>query len=155
MTITGGSSLPKEDIERMVREAEEHAAEDKARREAAEVRNNAEQLAYSIDKLIKENDDKLPDDVKTEVQADVDALKTALQSEDEAAVKTAFDKLNESQTKLGEAIYAAGTTEDSSSESTEAPTAESSDEDIVDAEIVEDDEPKDSKEPKEPKGPKK
>ena len=108
MTITGGSSLPKEDIERMVREAEEHAAEDKARRESAEVRNSAEQLAYSIDKLIKENDDKLPDDVKTEVQADVDALKTALAGEDDAAVKTAFDKLNASQTKLGEAIYAPG-----------------------------------------------
>jgi len=152
MTITGGSSLPKEDIERMVREAEEHAAEDKARREAAEVRNNAEQLAYSIDKLIKDNEDKLPDDVKTEVQADVDELKTALQSEDEAAVKTAFDKLNASQTKLGEAIYAAGSSEDSSAEGTEQPAPESSDEDIVDAEIVEEDEPK---EPKEPKGPKK
>ena len=152
MTITGSSSLPKEDIERMVREAEEHAAEDKARREAAEVRNNAEQLAYSIDKLIKDNDDKLPDDVKTEVQADVDALKTALQSEDEAAVKTAFDKLNESQTKLGEAIYAAGSSEDASPESSEEPAAAATDEDIVDAEIVEEDEPK---EPKAPKGPKK
>ena len=106
MTITGGSSLSKEDIERMVREAEEHAAEDKARREAAETRNTAEQLAYSIDKLIKDNDDKLPDDVKTEVQADVDALKTALAGDDDAAVKTAFDKLNASQGKLGEAIYA-------------------------------------------------
>src|SRR3954467_8199441 len=152
MTITGGSSLAKEDIERMVREAEEHAAEDKARREAAEVRNNAEQLAYSIDKLIKENEDKLPDDVKTEVQADVDALKTALQSEDEAAVKTAFDKLNASQTKLGEAIYSAGSTEEAATEGTEEPAPEASDEDIVDAEIVEDDEPK---EPKAPKGPKK
>jgi len=149
MTITGGSSLPKEDIERMVREAEEHAAEDKARREAAEVRNNAEQLAYSIDKLIKDNEDKLPDDVKTEVQADVDALKTALQSEDEAAVKEAFDKLNASQTKLGEAIYAAGSSEESATEGAEEPTPESSDEDIVDAEIVEEDEPK---EPKGPKG---
>ena len=69
MTITGGSSLPKEDIERMVREAEEHAAEDKKRRESAEIRNQAETLSYSIDKLIKENDDKLPADVKTEVQA--------------------------------------------------------------------------------------
>src|SRR3954464_5504068 len=121
MTITGGSSLPKEDIERMVREAEENAAEDKARREAAEVRNNAEQLAYSIDKLIKDNEDKLPDDVKTEVQADVDALKTALQSEDEAAVKVAFDKLNASQTKLGEAIYAAGSSDESAAEGTEEP----------------------------------
>jgi molecular chaperone DnaK len=142
MTITGGSSLPKEDIERMVREAEEHAAEDKSRREAAEVRNNAEQLAYSIDKLIKENEDKLPDDVKNDVQADVDALKTALQSEDEAAVKVAFDKLNASQTKLGEAIYNAPTTEGESTDATEA-TPESSDEDIVDAEIVDEDESKD------------
>ncbi|MEN9620338.1 MAG: molecular chaperone DnaK, partial [Actinomycetota bacterium] len=107
MTITGGSSLAKEDIERMVREAEEHAAEDKERREKAEVRNNSEQLVYSIEKLIKENDDKLPNDVKGEVQADVDALKTALAGDDDAAVKTAFDTLNVSQTKLGEAIYAA------------------------------------------------
>jgi molecular chaperone DnaK len=156
MTITGGSSLPKEDIERMVREAEEHAAEDKSRREAAEIRNNAEQLAYSIEKLIKENEDKLPDDVKTEVQADVDALKTALQSEDEAAVKEAFDKLNASQTKLGEAIYNAPTTEGESPDGTEA-TPESSDEDIVDAEIVDEDESKDdSADAKdEPKGSKK
>ncbi|MCU1478235.1 MAG: dnaK, partial [Subtercola sp.] len=93
MTITGGSSLAKEDIERMVREGEEHAAEDKKRREAAEVRNTSEQLAYSIDKLIKDNEDKLPEDVKTEVQADVDALKSALAGDDDEAVKSAFDKL--------------------------------------------------------------
>jgi molecular chaperone DnaK len=144
MTITGGSSLPKEDIERMVREAEEHAAEDKARRESAEIRNSAEQLVYSIDKLIKENEDKLPDDVKSEVQGDVDTLKTALQGEDDDAVKTAFDKLNASQTKLGEAIYNAPTTEPDAA--TEEPAAEGSDEDIVDAEIV-DDEPQ-AEEPK-------
>jgi molecular chaperone DnaK len=145
MTITGGSSLPKEDIERMVREAEEHAAEDKARREAAEVRNNAEQLAYSIDKLIKENEDKLPADVKSEVQSDVDALKTALAGDDDAAVKTAFDRLNESQTKLGQAIYAqqqeqpapaGGATGDQPGDAT------GSDEDIVDAEVVDDEEPR-------------
>ena len=105
MTITGGSSLSKDDIERMVREGEEHAAEDKARREAAEVRNTAEQLAYSTDKLIKDNEDKLPEDVKTSVQADVDALKAALAGDDEAAVKTAFDTLSESQQQLGQAIY--------------------------------------------------
>jgi molecular chaperone DnaK len=139
ITITGGSSLAKEDIERMVREGEEHAAEDKARRDAAEIRNNAEQLAYSIDKLIKDNEDKLPEDVKTEVQGDVDALKTALQGDDEEAVKTAFDKLVLSQGKLGEAIYSAGGSEESSDESGEASDApESSDEDIVDAEVVED-----------------
>ncbi|WP_445442897.1 molecular chaperone DnaK [Clavibacter sp. km1a] len=140
MTITGGSSLGKEDIERMVREAEEHAAEDKTRREQAEVRNNAEQLAYSIDKLIKENDDKLPEDVKSEVQGDVDGLKSALAGDDETAVKTAFDKLSASQTKLGEAIYAQGQQEQAAGEASEgAPEAKKDDEDIVDAEVVDED----------------
>ena len=140
MTITGGSSLAKEDIERMVREAEEHAAEDKERREKAEVRNNSEQLVYSIEKLIKENEDKLPDDVKGEVQADVDALKAALAGDDDAAVKTAFDTLNASQGKLGEAIYAASQMEPTPSADQETPAA--SDEDVVDAEIVDDEDDK-------------
>ena len=140
ITITGGSSLAKEDIERMVREGEEHAAEDKARRDAAETRNNAEQLAYSIDKLIKDNEDKLPDDVKSEVQSDVDALQSALKGDDEAAVKSAFDKLSASQQKLGEAIYSAQQNADAAAapgESEEGSTA-TDDEDIVDAEVVED-----------------
>nr|WP_311214612.1 MULTISPECIES: molecular chaperone DnaK [unclassified Arthrobacter] len=105
MTITGGTALSKDDIDRMVREAEEHAAEDKARREAMDTRNSAEQLAYSVDKLIADNDDKLPEEVKTEVKADVDALKSALEGTDDAAVKTAFEKLQASQTKLGKAVY--------------------------------------------------
>jgi molecular chaperone DnaK len=141
MTITGGSSLSKEDIERMVREGEEHAAEDKARREAAEIRNTAEQLAYSTDKLIKENEDKLPDDVKNDVQADVDALKTALAGDDEAAVKTAFDKLSESQQKLGQAIYSAAQEQPTAEgDSAEQPAAADNDEDIVDAEVVDEEE---------------
>jgi molecular chaperone DnaK len=140
ITITGGSSLSKDDIERMVREGEEHAAEDKARREAAEVRNNAEQLAYSIDKLIKDNDDKLPEDVKSEVQGDVDALKSALAGDDEATVKTAFDKLTESQQKLGAAIYASEQASASDAPAEETPAEPANDEDIVDAEVV-DDEP--------------
>lgn len=143
MTITGGSSLPKEDIERMVREAEEHAAEDKKRRESAETRNQAESLAYSIEKLIKENDEKLPADVKESVQADVDALKTALAGEDDDAVKTAFDKLNESQGKLGEAIYASSQAEAAAEapqgDASEAPAA---DDDVIDAEVVEDEDDK-------------
>ena len=141
MTITGGSSLSKEDIERMVREGEEHAAEDKARREAAEIRNNAEQLAYSVDKLIKDNEDKLPEDVKTEVQADVDALKSALAGDDEAAVKAAAEKLGESQQKLGAAIYQSQS-EQPADAAAEEPTAESTDEDIVDAEVVDDEDDK-------------
>ncbi len=147
MTITGGSSLPKEDIERMVREAEEHAAEDKARREAAEVRNNAEQLAYSVEKLLAENADKIGDDVKASVQTDVDALKSALAGDDETAVKTAFDTLSTSQTKIGEAIYQSGQSEQAAQEAAagEKPADEHVDENIVDAEIVDEDE-----EPKKP-----
>ena len=135
VTITGGGSLPKEDIERMVREAEEHAAEDKKRREEQETRNSAEQLVYGIEKLIKENDEKLPEDVKTSVQADVDALKTALAGEDFDAVKTAYDTLVESQQKLGEAIYAATPAEGEAA-------ADANGEDVVDAEVVDEEETK-------------
>ncbi len=135
VTITGGGSLPKEDIERMVREAEEHAAEDKKRREEQEIRNSAEQLVYGIEKLIKENDEKLPEDVKTSVQADVDALKTALAGEDNDAVKTAYDTLVESQQKLGEAIYAATPAEGEAA-------AEANGEDVVDAEVVDEEDGK-------------
>jgi molecular chaperone DnaK len=140
MTITGGSSLPKEDIERMVREAEENAADDKARREAAEARNNAEQLAYSVEKILKENEDKVPDDVKSEIQTDLDALKSALAGEDDDAVKAAAQKLSESQTKLGEAIYQAGGSGDGSDEA----SGEEDNGDIVDAEVVEDESDGDS-----------
>ncbi|MBF4562378.1 molecular chaperone DnaK [Microbacterium sp. VKM Ac-2870] len=146
MTITGGSSLPKDDIERMVREAEEHAAEDKKRREAAEVRNQAETLSYSIEKLIKDNEDKLPEEVKTSVQGDVDALKTALAGDDDDAVKTAFDKLNASQQQLGEAIYASTQAAGEPADPTVADPGNGSvpnpEEDVIDAEVVEDEDDK-------------
>ena len=138
VTITGGGSLPKEDIERMVREAEEHAAEDKKRREEQETRNSGEQLVYQTEKLIKDNDEKLPEDVKTEVQADVDALKSALAGEDFDAIKAAFDKLVTSQQKLGEAIYANASAEGEG----EAAGEGASEEDVVDAEVVEDEDDK-------------
>ena len=136
MTITGGSTLSKEDIERMVREAEEHAAEDKARRDNAEKRNVAEQMVYSVEKILDENADKLPDDVKNEVRADVDALKAALAGTDDEAVAKASDTLSASQSKLGEALYAAEQA---------APAEESApedDENIVDAEVVDDEDDK-------------
>ncbi|MGC5049415.1 molecular chaperone DnaK [Micrococcus porci] len=141
MTITGGSSLSKEDIDRMVKDAESHAEEDKARREAAERRNQAEQSAYSVDKLLADNADKLPEDVTTEVQADVDALKAALEKQDnDDEVKAAFEKLQASQVKIGEALYAQQSSEGAQ------PDAESgsaqADEDIVDAEVVEDEDEK-------------
>jgi len=131
MTITGGSSLSEEDIARMVKDAEEHAAEDKKRREEAETKNQAEQLAYSTEKLIKDNDDKLPEDVKKEVQEDVDALKAALAGDDIEAVKTAQEKLMTSQQKLGEEIYKAQPAEGEAQ-------PEASSEDVVDAEVVDD-----------------
>ena len=140
MTITGGSSLSKEDIERMVKDAEEHAAEDKKRREEADTRNQGEQMVYQIEKLIKDNDQKLSEEVKTEVQGDVDALKTALAGEDFDAVKSALEKLTESQTKLGEAIYAAA--------SQEAEQEPASTEDVVDAEVVDEAEIVDEEEKK-------
>lgn len=135
MTITGGSSLSKEDIDRMVKDAEAHAEQDKARREAADTRNEAESVAYSVEKLLKENDDKLPEDVKTSVQGDVDELKKALEGDDDAAVKSAFEKLQASKSKLGEALYAAAQAEASESK----PAA---DEDVVDAEVIDEDEKK-------------
>ena len=131
MTITGGSSLSEEEIERMVKDAEAHAAEDKKRREEAEVKNAAEQLAYSTEKLIKDNEDKLPEDVKKEVQEDVDSLKSALNGDDIDKVKQAQEKLAASSQKLGEAIY---------SNKSEEPAAEESKEDVVDAEVVDDEE---------------
>ena len=132
MTITGGSSLSEEEIERMVKDAEAHAAEDKKRREEAEVKNAAEQLAYSTEKLIKDNEDKLPEETKKEVQEDVDSLKSALNGDDIEQVKSAQEKLIASSQKLGEAIYSAKSDE---------PQAEStsSNEDVVDAEVVDED----------------
>ncbi len=135
MTITGGSSLSKDDIERMVKEAEEHAAEDKKRREDQDTKNQAEQMVYQTEKLIKENDDKLPEDVKTTVQADVDALKTALAGDDVDAIKAALETLNTSAQKLGEAIYAAAAAETPAE-------GEAAGEDVVDAEVVDDEEEK-------------
>ncbi len=141
MTITGGSALPKEDIERMVREAEEHAAEDKKRREDAEARNSAEQLVYSTEKLLVDNADKLPEDVKTEVQSKVDDLKKALEGTDTDAVKSATAALSTSAQKIGEAIYSQAQAETPA----DAPTGDagsSSDDDVVDAEIVDDEDDK-------------
>ncbi len=137
MTITGGSALPKEDIERMVREAEEHAEEDKRRREAADVRNNAENLAYQTEKLLTDNDDKLPEEVKTEMQGDVDAVKEALKGEDDDAVKTAYDKLVANQQKIGEAIYnQQGAEGAAAGDEAGADSSAGAEDDVVDAEVV-------------------
>ena len=117
----------------MVREAEEHADEDKKRREAADNRNLAENLAYSTEKLVADNDDKLPEDVNTEVSADVEAVKEALKGDDDDAVKSAVEKLSMESQEMGKAIYEA----DAAAGATQADAPEEG-EDVVDAEVVDD-----------------
>ncbi|MFF7250607.1 molecular chaperone DnaK [Embleya sp. NPDC008237] len=140
MTITGGSGLPKDDIDRMMREAEAHAEEDHQRREAAETRNQAEQLVYTTEKFIKDNSDKVPADVKTEVETSLTELKDALKGEDLAAIRDAAEKVSTTSQKLGTAMYAnsqpgaegaAGSTGDAA--------GNTADDDVVDAEIVDED----------------
>ena len=144
MTISGGSALPKEDIDRMVKEAEAHAEEDKKRREDAETRNSAEQQAYSIEKLLKDNKDKLPEDVHSEVSEAVNDLKKALEGDDIEPVKTAQEKLSSVAQKVGEAIYQADAASQGAADSASSAggTTSSDDEDIVDAEIVDDEDSK-------------
>ncbi len=141
MTITGGSALSKDDIDKMVKDAEQYAEDDRKRREAVETRNQAESLAHSTEKFLAENGDKVGDEVKTEVQADLDALNEALKGEDNDAVQAAVTKLGESSSKMGEAMYAAAAAE-AQAAGTDAPTADAADDDddVVEAEIV-DDEP--------------
>ena len=133
VTITGGSSLPKEDIDRMVREAEEHAAEDKKRREEADTRNQAEQAVYATEKLLKDEADKISEETRESVQKDVDAVKEALKGDDIEAVKTAMATLSESGMKIGQEIYAKQQADEAGAQS--APAQD----DVVDAEIVDED----------------
>ena len=141
--ITGGSALGKDDIQRMVDEAEKYAEEDARRREEAEVRNRADTLAYSTEKFVAENADKIPEDVKAEVESAIADLKRALEGTDIDAIKEATEKAAQVSQKMGTAIYAqsqasasAGGAPDGGSAS-EAPA----DDDVVEAEIVDDDKP--------------
>ena len=139
MTITGGSALSKEEIDKMIKEAEQYAEEDRRRKEAVETRNQAESVAYSTEKFLDENGDKIPEDVKTEVKADLDALKAALEkTEDEAIteIQAALTKLNESSQKMGAAMYAAGQADAAAAGGTTG--TGDAEEDVVDAEIVDD-----------------
>jgi molecular chaperone DnaK len=139
MTITGQSSLPKDDIERMVRDAEQHAADDRRRREEAETRNNADTLVYQTEKLLREQSDKIPSDEKERVESALKEVKDALAGSDVGAINRALDTLKSASQVMGQRMYeeasksqaAAGGSTSSSSGS-----GESSDEEVVDAEIV-------------------
>ncbi|MEG9514874.1 Hsp70 family protein, partial [Saccharopolyspora indica] len=150
MTITGGSALPKDDIDRMVKDAEAHADEDKKRREEAEARNQAETLVYQTEKVLKENDEKLPGEVKDKVKSAIDEVNEALKGEDVAAISAAVEKLATESQALGQALYAdaganaaagagapgAGAADDA------AGSKASGADDVVDAEIVDDEDEK-------------
>ncbi|MEU6996153.1 molecular chaperone DnaK [Streptomyces sp. NPDC046465] len=137
MTVTGGSALPKDDINRMVREAEEHAEEDRKRREAAETRNQAEQLVYQTERFLRDNGDKVPADTKAEVESAAEELKGLLKdrADDTAALRTGAEKLAAVSQKMGQAMYAASDGAAQEQTSTEAAPEDG----VVDAEIVDED----------------
>ena len=147
MTVTGGSALAKEDIDRMVREAESHAEEDRKRRESVDMRNEGDALVFRTEKLLKENADSIGEEIKAPVVEAVDKLKEALKGEDNDAVKAAIDDLNTKAAAMGQAMYAAAQAKNENSQ--QASESESSDQsgdgaqdDVVDAEIVDDEESK-------------
>ena len=131
MTISGGSALPKDEVERMMREAEQYADEDKARRDEAETRNSAESLVFQTEKFLGENGDKLPAEGKAEAEEALTALRSALGGSDTAAVKMAAEELATKSQALGGALYA----QQAASEGA-APGAGAADDGVVDAEVV-------------------
>jgi molecular chaperone DnaK len=131
MTITGGSALSKEEIDRMMADAEAHAAEDAARREEAEILNQADSLVFTTEKFLKENDEKLPEDAKSNVTAPLEELKKALEAKDFEAIKAGIEKVAEASQALGAALY-------ESEQSQQA--AAQGDDDVVDAEIIDEEE---------------
>jgi molecular chaperone DnaK len=139
VTISGGSALPKEDIEKMMADAEKYAEEDRQRREEAEVRNRAETLAYTTEKFLGENADKVPDDIKSEVESSIADLKKTLEGTDTEAIRVATEQAAQVSQKMGSAIYAQTQAANAAGPDagTEAPTGgQDADEEVVDAEIV-------------------
>ncbi|MFI2506841.1 molecular chaperone DnaK [Streptomyces sp. NPDC018972] len=139
MTVTGGSALPKDDIDRMMRDAEQYAEEDRRRREAAETRNQAEQLVYQTERFLRDNGDKVPGGTRTEVESAVTEVKRLLEQEssDTAALRTAVEKLATVSQKMGQAMYEQA--QQAPAGGTEQPTPPQEDDGVVDAEIVDDD----------------
>ena len=139
--ITGGSALPREDIEKMVRDAEEYAEEDRKRREEAEVRNQADSLVYQTEKFLGENEDKVPEDIKSEVREALAEVKKALESNDTDAIKSATERAAQVSQKMGTAIYqqaqaAQAQAQQSGADSADGSTQTPADDEVVEAEIV-------------------
>ena len=139
--ISGGSAVSKEDIDRMVAEAEQYADEDRRRREEAEVRNSADALVFQTEKFLADNSDKIDDEGRTEVTDAVAELRRALEGDDLEAVRSAQEKVALASQKVGTAMYAAAAAaQGADTGAADAPTGEAAgDDDVVDAEVVDDD----------------
>src|SRR6201985_2165544 len=136
--ITGGSGLSKDDIDKMVRDAEQFAEEDRQRREGAEVRNQADTLVYTTAKFLAENAEKVPEDIKSEVREALAEVKKALESNDTEAIKTASERASQVAQKMGTAIYQQAQAQQASSQSESANGSSDTqdDDEVVEAEIV-------------------
>jgi molecular chaperone DnaK len=142
VTITASSTLGKEEVERMVKEAEAHSAEDRAKREEVELRNQADHMIHQAEKVIKDNADKIPADVKTEVEGKLEALKSAAKGSDTKALQRQMDEFNESLQKIGTHIYQQGGADGATSAAGQADGQESTgdkkkEDDVVDADYRE------------------
>jgi len=137
MTISGGSALSKDDIDRMMREAEQHADEDKRLREEIEVKNTAEALVYQTEKFLKDNEEQIPADAKANVDGPLDELKKAIEANDLEGMKSATDKVAQASQTLGAAMYATAQQSAGGEGAAEA-EADMAEDDVVDAEIVDD-----------------
>ena len=141
MTISGGSALSKDEIDRMMREAEQHADEDKQRREEVEVRNTAEGLVYQTEKFLADNADKVPADAKANVEGPLDELKKAIDANDLPGMRSATDKVAQASQTLGAAMYATAQAAGGSEGAADA-ESEMVEDDVVDAEIIDEEEAK-------------
>ncbi|MCW2901997.1 MAG: chaperone protein DnaK [Streptosporangiaceae bacterium] len=142
MVISGGSALPKDDIDRMMREAEDYADEDRKRKEEAEVRNQADTLSYSTEKFIRDNGDKISEDLKKEVEEAIAEVKQHLEGTDTDAIRTSAEKLATVSQKMGAEMYAQTQSEGAEGDAgpdASAKGATQQDDEVVDAEIVDDD----------------
>lgn len=151
ITITGHSGLDEQEIDRMVNDAESHSAEDKKRRELVDVKNQADQMVYNLEKLLRENKDKIPADEASNIQVEIDNTKKAIEGEDVEAIKQAMDKLSQASHKMTEMMYqqatqqqaqqqAAGSQEYSQgqAQAQDQKTEGESEEEVIDAEVVDD-----------------
>jgi molecular chaperone DnaK len=136
MTITGQSSLSKDQIDQMVRDAEAHAEDDRKRKEEAEIRNTADTLVYQTEKLLKEQGDKISADERANVEAKLGELKGALGGADLEAIKTATDALMSASQEFSQKLYEAAASEAGGEA---GPSSAPNDDDVVDAEIVDED----------------